>query len=68
MCVLVLCLGTAGLVLLLATVQHSHVITLLCPRRQDPTAGHTGRLDKEKRTVGEEVVKLKHITQRQFEI
>lgn len=47
-------LGNAGLVLLLTAIKHSHVIILICPQRQDPTARHAGRLDREKRAVEEE--------------
>lgn len=36
-------LGTASLVLFLAAIEHSHLITQLCPGRQDHTTGHTGR-------------------------
>lgn len=39
-------LGTTSLVLLLATVQHGHIITLLCSRRPGHTTGHTGRLER----------------------
>ena len=50
--VLVFYLGTAGLVLLLAAVQNSYIITLLCPWGQDHTAGHTGRLGRENDSKG----------------
>lgn len=55
----VLYLGTAGLVLLLAAVQHSHIVTLLCPWRQEHTAGHTRRLERDK---GQKLTKHKHHT------
>lgn len=48
----VLYLGTSSLVLFLAAIQHSHIITLLCSRRQGHTTGHTGRLEREKDSGG----------------
>lgn len=50
--VCVLYLGTASLVLFLAAIQHSHIISLLCHGRQDRVMKHTGRLEREKDSRG----------------
>lgn len=61
----VLYLGTAGLVLFLAAIQHSHIITLLWHWRQDHTVEHTGRLERQMKQR-EDTDELKQTIQSRF--